>query len=182
MGLGVLGDGGGDDCAVTHVEDAVGDGGGFGVVVIMRTVWLSSRPDWRSMARTASEFLVSRLPVGSSARTMAGWVMRARGDGDALLLAAGELVGAVPEAAVEAEDAGEVIEQGVVEGLAGFGDVVGDLDVAHGGEGGEEVEALEDEADASAAEAGAIGVGELGELGAAMVTEPVVAWVRPPRI
>src|SRR5216683_2101093 len=45
------------------------------------------------------------------------------------------------------------------------GDVVGDFDVAHGGEGGEKVEALEDEADLGATHSGAFGVGEFGEVG-----------------
>ena len=46
------------------------------------------------------------------------------------------------------------------------GDVVGNFDVAHGGERGEKVEALEDEADLGAAHSGALGVGEFGEVGA----------------
>ena len=74
------------------------------------------------------------------------------------------------EAAGYAEELGEVLEEGLVElalgGVAEVGDVVGDLDVAHGGEGGKQVEALEDEADAGAAHFGALGVGELGEVGA----------------
>ena len=45
------------------------------------------------------------------------------------------------------------------------GDVVGDFDVAHGGEGRQQIEALEDEAYLGAAHFGAFGVGEFGEVG-----------------
>ena len=46
--------------------------------VIISTVCFSSRLELRNISSTASEFLVSRLPVGSSARMMAGRVMNAR--------------------------------------------------------------------------------------------------------
>jgi hypothetical protein len=49
-----------------------------GLCVIISVVWPSSRFDRSSIASTASEFLVSRLPVGSSASTMAGRVISAR--------------------------------------------------------------------------------------------------------
>ena len=63
------------------------------------------------------------------------------------MFAAGEFVGAVVEAALNVEQAGEVVEEGGVEGFAVIGDGVGELDVVVGGDGGEQVEALEDEAD-----------------------------------
>ena len=48
--------------------------------------------------------------------------------------------------------------------IAEVGNLVGDLDVAHGAERGEQVEALKDEADLGAAHLGALGVGELREV------------------
>ena len=61
--------------------------------------------------------LESRLPVGSSANTTAGlWHERA-GDRDALLLAAGELRGAVRAAVAEADGLDELLDPLVV-GLA----------------------------------------------------------------
>ncbi len=42
--------------------------------------------------------LLSRLPVGSSARRTSGWVTRGAGDGGALHFATGEFAGAVFEA------------------------------------------------------------------------------------
>src|SRR5580698_11610414 len=49
-----------------------------GLCVIMSTVCPRSLFDWRSMSRTIPELFESRLPVGSSASTMAGRLMRAR--------------------------------------------------------------------------------------------------------
>src|SRR5271155_3157675 len=99
-----------------------------------------------------------------------GAIDEGAGDGNTLLFAAGELIGAVIEAALDAEDVGEMVKELAVEGLravaAEVGDVVGDLDVAERGERGQQVEALEDEADAGATHFGAVGVGELGEVGA----------------
>jgi hypothetical protein len=67
-------------------------------------------------------------------------------------------------AAFDLEQAGELGEQGVVEGLAGVGDVVGELDVDLRTHCGQQIEALEDEADVGAAGLGALGVGEAGEV------------------
>ena len=86
---------------------------------------------------------------------------RAGGEGaadrDALLLAAGELLGVAGEKRLEAEAAGELGLPGGVEaaGEAGLeGEVGGDVEAR------DQVELLEDEADRLAAEAGARGVGE----------------------
>ncbi len=58
------------------------------------------------------------------------------------------------------------MSSGCFVGRSKVGDVVGDLDVAHGGERGKKIEALEDEADLGAAHFGALGVGEFGEVDA----------------
>src|SRR5258708_18378307 len=90
------------------------------------------------------------------------------GDGYARGVASRQLVGAMVETAVDAQHPGEVIEQRLVDLLllrgSQVGDVVRDLDVAHGGEGGQKVEALEDEADLGAAHPGAFAIGEFGEV------------------
>ena len=141
-----------------------------GLWVIMRTVWLSSRLDWRSILRTASEFLVSRLPVGSSARTMAGRLMRARAIATRCCSPPESSLGrwsrrpSMPSMSVRWSRRG-LSSSRLVDG-AEVGDVVGDLDVAHGGERGQQVEALEDEADLGAAHFGAFGIGEFGEVDA----------------
>ena len=49
-----------------------------GLWVIISTVWPSSRLDRCSISNTALEFWVSRFPVGSSASTIAGLLIRAR--------------------------------------------------------------------------------------------------------
>jgi hypothetical protein len=77
------------------------------------------------------------------------------GDGDALLLAAGELVREAGGLRVEA-DPGEAFECGSA-GLGMLGEEEGEFDVFNGGEGGHELEGLEDEADLVAADASELG-------------------------
>ena len=93
-----------------------------------------------------------------------GLVADGAGDGEALLLADGKLVGF---------GLGLV---GHLDGLEGgidllmvmilSADALGDGEVLPGGDGGQEIEALEDETDFVASEAGAVGVGELRDVGA----------------
>ena len=103
-----------------------------------------------------------------------GVVDEGAGDGDALLLAAGELVGVVVGAGCEA-DGLEGLEGA---GAAGFGGVAvalveeGEFDVFEGGGAGEEVEALEDESDFLVADVGEFVAVELGDVCA---VEEVVA-------
>jgi hypothetical protein len=52
----------------------------------------------------------------------------------------------------------------VIKGLAGGGDVVGELDIGLRGDSGKQVEALEDETNLGATQAGALRVGEAGEV------------------
>ena len=68
------------------------------------------------------------------------------GDGDALLLPAGELAGPVVEAVTEPDGVDDGVEPGRVEVAAG--EIGRELDVLERGEGGDEVEGLEHEADA----------------------------------
>ena len=95
-----------------------------------------------------------------------GFVDEGAGDGDALLLAAGELAGAFAFATGET-DAGEECG-GLVFGFAAAGAVEeeGDGDVFDEVEGGDEVELLEDEADVTTAEGGDGRSGEVVEAGA----------------
>ena len=85
------------------------------------------------------------------------------GDGDALALAAGELVGQVVEAVVEADEleqaAGARFDFLAREAF----EVEREGHVLDAGERGEEVEELEDEADFVAAEAGEVVIGERGD-------------------
>jgi hypothetical protein len=158
------------DFSVAHVEDAVGYLCGLGIVS-------DHQHGLVELAGGGAEHLEDGVGVfgvevagGLVGEDDRGAGNEGTGDGYTLLLAAGELVGTVLEATVDSEEVSEVVEEGLVEGAFGtgaeVGDVVGDLDVAHGGEGGQEVETLEDEADAGAAHFGAFGVGELGEVGA----------------
>ena len=83
------------------------------------------------------------------------------GDGDALLLAAGELAGEVVEAVAEADE----LERGggVFDALAllEVGELQRQFDVFEGGQHRDQVERLEDEADVVVAPAGDGAVGEL---------------------
>ena len=97
--------------------------------------------------------LESRLPVGSSARMMEGLIDQGAGDGDALALAAGELVGLVIHAAFEAHVGQRFL--GALDACGGRRAVVdqGQLDVVQRGGAGQQVEGLEDEADFLVADA-----------------------------
>jgi hypothetical protein len=101
-----------------------------------------------------------------------GVVHEGAGDGDALLLAAGEFDGAVVAAVVEADHVAEFA--GALAADGGFDALVeeGDFEVFEDGELGDEVKVLEDETEAFAAEFGELVVGELGDV---LVVEEVVA-------
>ena len=140
------------------MQDAVGDLGGLGVVGDHEDGLVELAAGGAEHGEDGVGVLGVEVAGGLVGEDDGGAGDEGAGDGDALLLAAGELVGAVVEAALDVEQVGEVVEEdwSVLEGLAEGGDVVGDLDVAHGGEGGQEVEALEDEADLGAAHLGAL--------------------------
>ena len=156
------------DLAVAHVEDAVCDLGGLGVVGDHEDGLVELATGFAEHLKDGVGVFGVEVAGGFVGEDDGGTVDEGAGDGDSLLLAAGELVGAVVESALDAEHVGEVIQEGLVEfspgGRAESGDVVGDFNVAHGREGGEKVEALEDEADLGAAHSGALGVGEFGEV------------------
>ena len=81
-------------------------------------------------------------------------------DGDALLLAAGELLGIAPAEAVEAEAGGE---RGLPVGVEAAGEAGLEGEVGGDVEARDQIELLEDEADPVAAERGAGGVGGAGD-------------------
>src|SRR5271165_4767120 len=101
----------------------------------MRTVWASSWLDCRSIFSTISEFCESRLPVGSSARTIAGWLTRERAS--ATRCCSPPLVDTE-----QPRDVFDVFTFGRAVMLAG--DIAGDRDVVFGGQGGQQIELLED--------------------------------------
>jgi hypothetical protein len=86
------------------------------------------------------------------------------GDGDALLLAAGELARALFRVAGEADDVEH--EGDAFLALAGVhpGDAEGDADVLGGGQDGDQAEGLEDERDAGAAQLHPLGLGHGGDV------------------
>ena len=107
-----------------------------------------------------------------------GVVDKGAGDGDALALAAGELVGLVHHAGAEIDG----LEDGLcaLEALGGGGAVIdeGQLDVVQRGGAGEQVEGLEDEADLLVADAGELVVVERGDV---VAVEPVACLGRASR-
>ena len=107
-----------------------------------------------------------------------GVVDQGAGDGDALALAAGELVGLVHHAGAEVDGLEDFLGAG--DALGGGGAVVdeGQLDVVQGGGAGEQVEGLEDEADFLVADAGELVVVELGDV---VAVEPVAGPGRASR-
>ena len=131
--------------------------------VTIRTValrrWCRS---WISF-RMSAPVWESRLPVGSSASRIGRVKREGAGDGDALPLAAGELVGQVIEAMAELHQfeqlAGALVDVAARQPF----EVQRQGDVLDAGQAGEQVEELEDEADLVAAQAGEVVVGERGD-------------------
>ena len=107
---------------------------------------------------------VSRLPVGSSANSTAGRVDEGAGDGDALLLAAGELARVVPEPGLEPD-----LRQHGTRARARVGTAC-ELERQHhvleGGQRRHEVEGLEHEPDVAGARLGAAVLVQRGQLDA----------------
>ena len=103
-----------------------------------------------------------------------GVVDQGAGDGDALALAAGELIGLVHHAGAEADALEDFLGAG--DALGGGGAVVDErqLDVMQRGGAGQQVEGLEDEADFLVADAGELVVVERGDI---VAVEPVRPWV-----
>ncbi len=157
-----------DDLAVAHGEDTICDLGGFGIVSDHENGLVELTAGVAEHVEYGVGVFGVEVTGGLVGEDNGGAVDEGAGDGDALLLSAGEFVGAVIEATGDAEQIGEVVEQGAIESGLGrgaeVGDVVGDLDVAHGGEGGEQVETLEDEADFGATHLGTLGIGQPGEV------------------
>src|SRR4051794_26248697 len=84
------------------------------------------------------------------------------GDGDALLLTAGQLGGPVVESVVDAEGGGDLVDPGLVAFAAG--QAHGQPDVGPGIESGDQVEGLEDEPDPVASQHGQVVVVQLRQL------------------
>ena len=116
---------------------------------------------------------VSRLPVGSSASSSARLAHQRAGDRDPLLLAAGELAGAVLEPVAEA-DRGQR-GRGPLPSLRPAHAAVDQRqpDVVQGAGAAEQLERLEDEADGAVAQLGQLGVGEGRDVAAADPQQPV---------
>ena len=99
------------------MEDAVGDLGGFGVVGDHQDGLVELAAGGAEHLEDGVGVLGVEVAGGLVGEDDGGAGDEGAGDGDALLLAAGELVGAVVQAAVDAEQVGEVVEEGVVERL-----------------------------------------------------------------
>ena len=108
--------------------------------------------------------VVSRLPVGSSARTSAGLAGQRAGDRDALHLAAGELGRPVVHAVGEADLLEQQLDPRLALARAVAVEEQRHLDVLEGGDLRQQVEVLEDEADLAVADVGELVDVELRDL------------------
>src|SRR5579863_8476688 len=150
------------DNTIAHMNDTVEVGGGLGVVgdhdnglaeVFVQTAQ-HFEDDFGIFGVEVAGRLVSKQNF---------WLVDdGASDGHALLFAARHFGWLVSEAAVEAEHFGDDVEAMGIEAVAM--NVLGDGDIAFGGERGEEVEALKDEADFAAAELGALGIAHFGQI------------------
>ena len=121
----------------------------------------------------------SRLPVGSSASSRAGWPMMARAMATRLALTARHLVGLVVDAMPEAHSG-----QRLTRGLAALGPGHAPVeqairDVVEGGHAGREVELLEDESNEGGAHAGQFSVAQRGHVGSADAHAPGGGPIQP---
>ena len=133
--------------------------------------WVTStmvRPRSRHMvssrAMMSSRVSSSRLPVGSSAEQDLRLLDQRPGDGDPLLLAAGELAGHVPQPVAEAD---RLQRHGGALPPRGRADVQRDergFHVLQGGEHRHQVEGLEDKADGLGPHLGHLGLAQLREV------------------
>ena len=130
-----------------------------GLWVAMKAAVPVSRTTSTRRSSTRVEVAGSRLPVGSSARRRPGLLAKGAGDGDPLLLAAGQRP-AMVEALGEPQAAEQVDCPRSGTRFAATGEELRQHDVFLGGEIGEEVVELIDEADAVAAQAGALAIAE----------------------
>ena len=139
---------------------------------VMSTIVRPSALRWSNTANTSPVHFESRLPVGSSASTSDGSRHERPGDGDALLLAAGELRRQVVDPIGEPDGT-----------QRGFGPLAlaaaahprvdeRELDVGERGGAGDEVEALEDEADLAIADVGCLVVLQAERVGAVEQKRP----------
>ena len=148
------------DLSVAHVQDAVGNRGRFRVVRNHQHGLLQLAAGSSQHSEHGVGVLGIEIAGGLIGKND-GWPCdQGSGNGDALLLAARELVWPMIEAAVDAEELGEVVEERAVERSFAAGDFVRDLDVAHGRKRGKEVKALKNKAYLGFAEIGARAVGQ----------------------
>ena len=123
---------------------------------------------------------MSRLPVGSSASTMAGRVISARAMATRCCSPPLSSEGRCSQPPLDRQQIAQMVEILQVQRLLAPADGVGDLDIAHGRERRQQVELLEDKADAVLAQPGALGVVERGKVHAVNDHAPSVACVSPP--
>ncbi len=116
------------------------------------------------MASTISEFFESRLPVGSSARTMAGLLIKRPGQRHPLLLAPGKFGRPVRQALLQSQQAYDLVEVCGIANAVGAGNIKRDINIRLRAQRRQQIEFLEDESDLALAQPGALGVGELREV------------------
>ena len=116
--------------AVSHMQSAVADAGGFFIVGDHQNRLLQfaiGEAQHLEHCFGVSGVEVTGGLVGEDDRRAGD---QRAGDGDALLLTAGELRRPVIEAVLDAEQLGEMLQLGWIERLGAFGDLVANLDVA----------------------------------------------------
>ena len=113
---------------------------------------------------TARLDLLSRFPVGSSARISRGWLMRGPGHGTALLLAAGDLRRVLTADVADAEYVAQLVGPLLHLGVHGPTDDGGQQDVLPDGEAVQQQEILEHEAQLLVADLGQSVLPQVGQL------------------
>ena len=154
-----------DQCAIGHLDDAIdvldhegivrgsndGDAGGGDVAQELEDLG------------TGGGIEFTRRFVGDQQWRL---VAERAGDGDALLLAAGEFVGSVVGTRAEADEVQQFVGAAVTFAKANTGDAEREFNVLGGGEEREQAEGLEDEADLVATQLGHLRIAVAGDVSA----------------
>ena len=152
-----------NDLTVAHVQDAVGDLGGFGIMSDHQNCLVEFPAGFAQHSEDGVRVLCIEVAGRLICKDDGGAGNERPGDGDTLLLAAGKLVGPVVQTALDAQKVRQMVHQCGIERLAIVGNLVSKADVGVRGNRWQKIETLKHEADVGAAKLGAFGVGKLGE-------------------
>src|SRR4030095_4013230 len=151
-----------DDHTITHVDDTIEIGGGFGIVGDHHDGLAQILVQATKHFQDDLGILGVQVAGGFIGKKNFRFVDDGAGDGHTLLFTSRHFGGLMREPAFEAEHFGYDVKTVWIEAIAV--NVLCDRDVAPGGECREEIETLKDESDFASAELGALGIAQFGQI------------------